>query len=276
MDRKELINRSMDYIMGHLEENLSLDTISAHFYLSKYHFSRLFKKETGETVYAFLKRCRVDQSAVDLKLDPTKKIMEIGLDYGYSSSNYSSLFKKRHQVSPAAFRRSVPTQQMPLPFAPQRNARFKTAEEYSARIDVQELNDFFVVYERFIGSYLDLEKHWAQFLERNKDLQQKNTILIERFFQDPAITASPQCVCDICMTVERGCKLEHVTWIKGGTWAIYHFEGEIKDIFEALQGVFNVWLPQSGHSMSQRYGLNIYRHIDWERHSVVMDLCIPI
>ena len=50
MDRKKLINQSIDYIMKHLDENLSLDTVAAHFFISKYHFSRIFKEETGESV----------------------------------------------------------------------------------------------------------------------------------------------------------------------------------------------------------------------------------
>lgn len=65
-------------------------------------------------------------------------------------------------------------------------------------------------------------------------------------------------------------------WIKGGKWIVYHFNGEIQDIFETLQGIFTVWLPQSGYHMAQRYGLNRYYHIDRDTYSVVMDLCIPI
>ena len=38
MDRKKLINQSIDYIMKHLDENLSLDTVAAHFFISKYLF----------------------------------------------------------------------------------------------------------------------------------------------------------------------------------------------------------------------------------------------
>lgn len=99
MDRKNLVNQSIDYIMGHLDEDLSLDRLAAHVYISKFHFSRIFKEETGESVYAFIKRCKVDQSAVDLKLNPTKAITDIGLDYGYSASNYSTVFKERHHTS---------------------------------------------------------------------------------------------------------------------------------------------------------------------------------
>ena len=276
MDRKTLVNQSIDFIMQHLDGHLSLDTVAERFHLSKYHFSRIFKEETGESVYAFIKRCKVDQSAIDMKLNPAKAITDIGLDYGYSASNYSSLFRKHHDTSPAMFRQSIPTDCMVVPFSPERVAHFKTAEEYAAQIEVQKMDDLFVLYQRFIGNYVDLEKNWYQFLDQYKAFLNEKAILVERFFHDPAITAPAQCICDICMTVEQNCSLSNVMWISGGQWIVYHFDGEIKDIFETLQGIFSVWLPKSGYSMARRYGLNRYHRIDRENHRVSMDLCIPV
>ena len=54
------------------------------------------------------------------------------------------------------------------------------------------------VYERFIGNYAELEKNWYQFLDKYKALLREDTILAERFFNDPAITGPTQCICDIC------------------------------------------------------------------------------
>ena len=276
MDRKELVNQSIDYIMQHLDKDLSLDILASEFYISKFHFSRIFKEETGESVYAFIKRCKVDQSAVDIKLNPAKTITDIGLDYGYSSSNYSSLFKKHRNISPTMFKQSIPANSMTVPFTPERVVNFKTADEYSARIDIQELNNFFVIYERFIGSYEDIEENWYQFLDRYNTYLNENTVLVERFYNDPAITNLSQCICDICMTADRNCNLNNVTEIKGGKCIVYHYDGKIEDIYEILQGIFSVWMPQSGYKMTQRYGLNIYHGIDRKSHRVVMDLCIPI
>ncbi len=163
MDRKKLINQSIDYIMKHLDENLSLDTVAAHFFISKYHFSRIFKEETGESVYAFIKRCKIDQSAIDMKLNPAKAITDIGLDYGYSASNYSSVFRQHHDTPPSMFRQSIPTRSMSLPFSSERIVHFKTAEEYTEQIEVQKQEDLFVLYERFIGTYADLEKTGISF-----------------------------------------------------------------------------------------------------------------
>lgn len=276
MDKRRLVDESIDYIMEHLGDGLSLDDLAAHFYISKYHFDRIFKEETGESIYVFIKRCKIDQSAIDIKLNPEKAITEIGLDYGYSSSNFSSVFRKQHATSPTGFKRSSSDKSMTVPFDPERVVHFKTAEEYDACIEVQERNDLFVLYERYMGDYKEIEANWYRFLDRYKDFLSEKTVLAERFFNDPSVTGPSQCICDICMSVEEDQGLDNVLWLKGGRWAVYPFDGKIKDIYEALQGVFSVWLPQSGYKMRERYGLNFYRQIDQENHRVLMDLCIPI
>lgn len=272
----ELVNQCIDYIMQHLDEELTLDTIANQFHFSKYYFGRMFKEETGESVYAFIKRCRVDQSAIDMKLYRNRTITDIGLDFGYSSSNYSAIFKKHHAISPAAFRKTTQATSMQIPFNPERTAYFKTYEEYAAKIRIEEVEDCFVLYERYIGDYEKLAQNWYRFLEKHEWLIDEKTVLIERFYHDPAITNKQQCICDISMEVSQDCPFENVTTIPGGTYAVYRYEGAIKDIFETLQGIFSVWFPQSGYEMARRYGLNLYHHITWEQNCVIMDLCIPI
>jgi AraC family transcriptional regulator len=56
----------------------------------------------------------------------------------------------------------------------------------------------------------------------------------------------------------------------------YRFEGDIRDIFGNIQGIFSVWLPASGYVMDERYAMNIYREMDRDHEFVIMDLCIPV
>lgn len=99
MDRNQLVNQSIDYIMQHLVRTCRWSRWLTSFFIRNTTFPAYSKAVTGESVYAFMKRCKVDQSAVDMKLNPEKSITDIGLDYGYSSSNYSSVFKKHHDAS---------------------------------------------------------------------------------------------------------------------------------------------------------------------------------
>lgn len=67
MNRSILVNQVIDYILQHMDEDLTLSTLAAQCFVSKYYLAHMFKEETGEALYSFIKRCRIDQSAVDLK-----------------------------------------------------------------------------------------------------------------------------------------------------------------------------------------------------------------
>lgn len=273
---RELINRSMEYILQHFDEDLSVKDVAEYFHYSEYYFCRSFKAATGESVYEFIMRLKMDQSAVDLKLIPDRPITDVGLDYGYSSSNYSSAFKKHHSISPSEFRKLANPSVMENPFYPEGASGFDTFDGYADRTEIRELEDLSVVYERVIGSYMDLKENWPRFVSKYKGFIKKDTLFIERFYDDPAIASLNRCICDLCMTVDKSFAQENRTTIKGGKYAVYHYEGMIQDIFCSVQGVFSVWLPASGYTMDQRYGLNIYQKMEENSECVTMDLCIPI
>jgi AraC family transcriptional regulator len=162
------------------------------------------------------------------------------------------------------------------PFCPGRNASFQSFEEYDRQVQIQELDDFVVICERYIGNYIELGKNWSAFTEKYRDYIKADTLLIERYFDDPTITSVDQCLYDLCMTVDKSCSMDQVTAIQGGKFAVYRFDGPVADIFPALQGMFGIWLAGGGYEMDERYGLNIYWAVDRETMRVIMDLCIPV
>lgn len=276
MIKNELVSRSIDYIMQHLDEEISIEDVADHCHFSKFHFCRVFKAETGETVYSFIKRLKMEQSAVDLKLEKDRTITDIGLEYGYSSSNYSSAFRKQYNVSPAGFRKGIDRAGALHPFHSGVRASFRSFEEYDRQIRIEQLGNFTVIFERYIGNYIEIGRNWSEFTEKYRDHLRDDTLLIERFYDDPTITGVDQCLYDLCMTIDENCPLDNATAIQGGKFAVYRFDGLVKDIFTALQGVFSIWLSDSGYEMDERYGLNIYREMDRKNMHVVMDLCIPV
>lgn len=276
MIKKEIIDQSIDYILEHLDENLSVKDVARHLHFSEFYFCRSFKQVTGESVYEFIKRMKMEQSAIEMKLEKNKPITEIGLNYGYSSSNYSAAFKKHHKISPVKFRDSINIKGRLNPFYPEGSSCFDSFDDYSQKIRILELPNYWVIYERIIGNYGELKEKWPTFLDKYKAYMEGETLLIERFYDDPTITKLSSCLCDICLTTSKDCRLDNVTKVDGGKFAVYRFEGNIPSIFCTVQGIFSVWLPLSGYEMDKRYGLNIYREIDWANGLVIMDICIPI
>lgn len=276
MLRNECVSKAIDFIIDNLNEEITIADVADYCHLSKYYLCRIFKAETGEGVYAFIKRLKMEQSAIEMKLGKDKSITTIGSSYGYSSSNYSSAFKKHHHRSPAEFRKTVNTSNAPHPYRPDQLARFQAFEGYDQKIEIRQLAEFRVLYERYLGNYLDLGAQWEVFTAKHHEEIHGETLLIERYYDDPAITRVGQCLYDLCMTIDANCQCSNSTMIGAGKFAVYRFDGLIKDIYETLQGIYNIWLPDSGYEMDERYGLNIYRQIDRAHSQVIMDLCIPV
>ena len=53
------IRQTLSYINENLGRELSVDTLAERVYLSRYHFMRLFKAETGSTVHAYVRQKRL-------------------------------------------------------------------------------------------------------------------------------------------------------------------------------------------------------------------------
>ena len=276
MDRTAIINKSIDYILAHLSDSITIDDVASHLGFSKYHFSRIFKEVTGESVYAFIKRQRVEQSAIDIKLQKEKLLTDIGLDYGYSSSNYSSLFKDLYHLSPAQYRKNTYVTARSNPFCEQRIETFGSYEYYQQQIQICKIKDLYVLYERTLGNYIDIKTNWQTFLEKNSDNYNDKTVMIEKFFNDPSVSTYYNSICDLCITIDETISADNTMIIKGGQFAVFPFEGAIQDIFGTLQGCFTIWLPNSPHTMSENYALNIYHKVNFDTNFVAMDLYIPI
>jgi AraC family transcriptional regulator len=99
------IEKALCYIKKRLSEDLTLESISRHVNLSPYHFSRLFKSETGTPPYDYLLRCRIDYAKKLLK-QSQKSIKEIAFETGFhSESNFTTLFRQKTGLAPNQFRK---------------------------------------------------------------------------------------------------------------------------------------------------------------------------
>lgn len=92
------------YILEHLGEKLSVDSLAEHLFVSGSHLSHIFREETGETVADCIKRSRMVE-AKRMVQHTSESITVIGEKLGYSSpSHFASVFRKEVGMTPTEFR----------------------------------------------------------------------------------------------------------------------------------------------------------------------------
>ena len=105
VDRR--IRRAIEFMEGHLEQDLSLKQIAAASYLSPFHFARLFKKLTGATPHAYLGGLRTTRAKA-LLAETDLSISEVGARVGYvTPSHFTKAFRVTTGLTPRAFRAAV-------------------------------------------------------------------------------------------------------------------------------------------------------------------------
>ena len=101
--RKEILE-ACRYVSRHIEQKISLDEVAASLYLNSSYFSRLFKKEVGETFVEYVTKTKMNRAKelLDETYDPVGRICE---KLGYDNQSYFiKLFKNYTGVTPVEYR----------------------------------------------------------------------------------------------------------------------------------------------------------------------------
>ncbi|MFQ8600396.1 MAG: helix-turn-helix domain-containing protein [Oscillospiraceae bacterium] len=84
----EQIQKTVDYIEAHLNENLTMETLAKQAALSPFYFQRLFGRLVKKPVMEYIRLRRMAVAAETL-LQQDKRILDIAVDLGFSSTSTS-------------------------------------------------------------------------------------------------------------------------------------------------------------------------------------------
>lgn len=104
MENRQLINRSVRYIMEHLHDTIALADIAEYAGFSLSYFDALFEKHTGYNVMEYVRVFRLSRAAIALR-STDKTILEIALDHQYANpENFCRAFKAFYGLAPSEYR----------------------------------------------------------------------------------------------------------------------------------------------------------------------------
>lgn len=102
--KKLLVENTIAYLKEHYAEDIKLEDVARHAYMSTAYFSRIFKQESGMTLVQALQKIRIDE-ACRMLLETNLTISDISVKSGYSDIKYFyNLFARLKGKTPGEFR----------------------------------------------------------------------------------------------------------------------------------------------------------------------------
>lgn len=250
------VNRAMDAVLADPAAALDLHGVASQVHASPYHFHRVFKQLTGETLHAFQKRVRLERALYRMAHGPSVRMLDLALEFGFgSASSFSRAFKEQYGVPPTAFdlqawrdeRRSELTGH-----APQLERLPAGANPDGFEVELVALPERTFAYLRVVDPYepgrvtgaAEALVAWAE----ERDLADGDWL--GWMWEDPELVPLEQCRYDVAVEVPAGTRVlagpVAVQTLPACTAAQLAIRGPIELEQRALDWLYGTWLPRSG------------------------------
>lgn len=299
------INKVVDYIDKHFDEELTLDMLADVASFSRFHFHRLFSAMTGETVNGFIKRVRLERAASMLMVKSRQTITEIAFQCGFSGNAvFTRAFNEYFQMSPTLFRNGgykelsktrklhsnthqtqSNSSNVLLASADYfRPVNFKQKTDVVMKVEVKEMPEMHVAYVRHIGNYSEVGPAFGKLMRWAGPrglVRPPETRVLALYHDDPEVTEEKNLRTSVCITVPEGTKTDGdigTMMVEGGKYACGHFEITEDQFQEAWNTMMRDWLPESGYQCADRLPYELYynNHEEHPEKKHILDICIPV
>jgi AraC family transcriptional regulator len=265
----ERIQRGVDYIEARLDQDVALSDVAKVAGVSRWHFQRMFRALTGETLKTYIRSRRLAASLERL-LDTDLRVLDIAFMAGFESQEaFTRAFKKAFGLTPQKYR-ALRDKSLFL-----KKPRFD--EQYLEQInrneallpEIYEQAPLLLVGLRTLFYSVDSEKNnigetlpqlWGAFLARLADIahtvpgvcygvvrQEQNDS--ERLEYHAAIE-----VTDATSLPEGMVSLT----VPAATYARFEHRGAAQRVDHTVSYAYATWLPQSGRRHTYAPDLEIY------------------
>lgn len=138
----EVLMKALEYIEQHLRDEIKTEDVAAVCFCSKSTLEKLFRRVHGISVHDYIVRRRMMLAAKRLSKNPEVAILDIALEYGYSThESFARAFKQVWNCKPSEFRKKRFTELFPRLNVPTEKGDNYIMER--RHVDISELYDLF-------------------------------------------------------------------------------------------------------------------------------------
>lgn len=250
----EQINLALEYIQNNFSTYITAEELANISGYSIFHFHRIFKDITGESVNDYIKNTRLEKASNLLLYNQHKNIETIANDVGFSTgTGFSAAFKKRFGSTPKEWRRGG------YELNPLKASKNISVLEVDKNIDIKEpsienCEILPIIYMRVFGYKCDMSDIWNKFqgwADENGVFNQTHK-LIGLFHNHPSFLPYDKARYLACINTTKNifrsgevgrCR------ILDGKFAKFSFICTHLELYKLIHIAYTNWLPKSQYEV---------------------------
>ncbi len=278
------IGQARRFIRDHAAEALTLEQIAGAAATSPFHFARIFRALTGETVFVHVSRVRLRKAVALLLEQPGIRVTEVASAVGYDSTpSFNKLFRKILGTTPTDFRAlSTGARARRLGRLDDPDTTAGGRLHIARRPIFQNRPDRRFLFVRRRGFCPDeAPAAWAEFHRVAGELAIRDAEHIGAAYDDTGAIREATHRYEAGLAVPDGTPVPKgltAGILPGGRYAIFHYRGPYARIGRAFDRLFRGWVVGSGVTLRSAPCLEIYlNHPGGVAESELLtELCLPV
>lgn len=271
MNYLDEVQRGINFIEENLDFDISLQAVSQVSGISQWHFQRIFKALTNETLKTYIRSRRM-ANAYEKLLNTDDKIIDIAVTAGFESQeSFSRAFKKAFDITPNAARKIGSNNLFlkKVTFDQEYLAHINQNVSLTPEIYTQRAMTFVGMKTQFYG--IESEKNnlavklpelWDEFLPRMDDIDNRITELSYGLIQQGKEK-------DDRLEYYAAVEVSHIESLPEGmvsfcvpesSYAKFQHRGQPLTVNNTVNYIYSSWLLQSGKRHTYAPDMEIYGH----------------
>ena len=275
-DHIERVNEVLFYIHGDIGKNFLVEELSSLVAMSPFHFNRIFKMLTGESLHAYIKRVKLEHAANLLLFNPDATITHIMHEVGFSSNaSFTQAFKENFRVTPTKWREvDIADENRDYSFA-----------NKPLHVKICSMPSFDVAYVRHKGYDRSIKMAWLKLQEwaLNQGIDFSSQGMIGLHHSNPRFVESSLCHYVACLELPADKKCYRngevgVMRIPQTFCAVFALQGVYGDLKKYMDVIYHDWLPKSDYEKAPLPSFALYRknHFINADETFDLDFCVPV
>lgn len=292
MEHLRQLQRAIDYIEDHLDDDFSTDSIAKVAGFSKWHFQMVFSSAVGDTLKEYIRKRRLTAAMITLGTTD-RRIIEIALEAGFESQEaFTRAFKTMFGKTPGDCRNEG-TKSVMSPNKPRITMEYLdhlyggiNMQPFFKNIEEKKVIGMGTKFISTLSPDHDNEKIipalWGKYVPRSEEIPTRlSPVDLGVCFKEEGEKFHP----DECFYI-AGTEVKSIDkipdgmmamTIPAGKYAVFTHKGKLDKLSFTMKYIYGSWLPKSGEKLRDAPDLEIYdQRFKPDSDESELDIYIPI